>query len=365
MTMLQSALREQEVRRAASWIADGDFLVIHGPWPTEAAAVASAALASTDIPVAWVAVGACADDADLARAFVRAVAGALVGEPRLLDLPTEQLKPDQARAAQRLRRALVARADAGADDDPAEPTPAPVAATVGAVLPLIAAQRAVLVLEDADALVAARRFSQGNAVLWAIRSVAQRGARLGIVLTGGPSADALSDDPEQAFLGWGRSIYLERPSHDRMVRALEDLFGERFPGRVLDEVAMASEGAPWAAEAIVERLYASLALRESGDYGFEWRLGARPAWHALVEASAESLDATSRLVGELHRAAYAVCQALAWDRPPYSVASASDVNRAINALHAKAIIERAGPRSWRLCNPLFAEWLRVTTASLR
>ena len=223
----------------------------------------------------------------------------------------------------------------------------------------------MLLLEDADALITARRFSEGDAVLWAIRSVAQHARRIGLVLTGGPSADVLIEDRGQAFLGWGRSIYLGRPSHDRMVRALEELFGERFPAAVLDEVAIISEGAPWAAEAIVERLYASMALRESGDYGLAWPLGARHAWHALVEASAESLDATSRLVGELHRAAYPVCRALAWGRPPYSVARPSDVSRAINALHSRAIVERAGSRSWRLCNPLFGEWLRVTTTSLR
>jgi hypothetical protein len=237
--------------------------------------------------------------------------------------------------------------------------------TAAAVIPLLSATGAVLLVEGADELLTARRFSDGGSLLWAMRSIAQHDSKLKIVLTGGPAAGVLTEGEDQAFLGWGRSLYLDRVPSTRLAAALARTVGARRSLGVVAEIAELAEGAPWVAEAVTERL-ALLEMghgRTKGD-GVAQSAGPRDAWRSVVDASAVGLAATMRSAGELHRSAHAVCTALAYARPPYSVGRPSDVSRALHALHRQALVERASARSWRLCDPLLAQWLRQSSASL-
>lgn len=368
MTALTQLARAQEIRRAAALLADGGLLVVHGPWPTEAVAVARAAVEhpAARRRVARVIVGECSSDAELANAFIRAAGQALIGEPALAWLPVEQLSPEHSRIALDLRRALRihgAVEDHGADGD------LPLMSVIGAVVPLIADAGAVLVVESADELLTGPRgrFADAGESLWTLRSTAQRLPELVIVLTGGPNAAALIEDDRQAFLGWGRTLYLDRVPEDRLAEAVVHAFNRSLDLRTATEIAALAEGAPWVAELVAQRILGDEIRTTATDSASPALppLGPAQVWSALVAQLAPTLELTLRAIAEAHRTAHAVAKALAWDDPPYSVGSPSDVNRALRALHRTAHVERAGKRAWRLCDPLLAEWIRQTTLPAR
>jgi hypothetical protein len=114
------------------------------------------------------------------------------------------------------------------------------------------------------------------------------------------------------------------------------------------EIAELAVGAPWVAQLLVERLRsARIDIR-----------GVRGAWDDIVALASPGMRTLLRTVSELHRAAHAVCGALAFGDPPYSAGTPSDVNRALRALERNAIVQSPSPRRWELCDPIFAEWLR-------
>ncbi|HEV7493181.1 hypothetical protein [Baekduia sp.] len=364
MTDLASVARKSEIERVASLIAAGELLLVHGPWPTEAAAVARGALGSRQ--VAHVRVAACGDDAALARAFVSAAAEALGGDARLLAASADTLSPAQLRIVLRLRRELAIDDDKSpaatkGSNDPG----AALVATTRSVVTLLGSVGATLLVEGADELPAAKRFPDGGAVLWAIRSVAQQIPTLSIVFTGGPDAGELVEDERQAFLGWGRSIDLKRVAPERLSESISQTVGDRLSHDAVADVAAAADGAPWLAQELVDRMLAPSPAGPSQGQALASLRSATQALRELAWSTGPEFAVLLRVVGELHRSSHAVCSALAWDDPPYGVGGPSDVNRALRVLHRNAVVERAGARRWRLCDPLFAEWLRQNSARLR
>jgi hypothetical protein len=359
--MIAASLRRRELARLTQLIRDSELLLVHGTDPQEAVDLLGAAVARAPrFRAAVVDVDLCTSTDDLARRIVRAVADALAGDPGLIDLADDRRSPAQQKRWLQVRRALGPALD-GLDD--ARVVSSPERLVANAVMALHgpdrpAAKRNALLLYGADSLLAVprTRFKDADGLLWSMRSAAQSASGVLLAFAGGPAAIELVSAPEAAFLGWGRSLELQRVEEAELAAAIAgDGSLDESAGR---QIAMLSEGLPRVAARLVDRTEQLLPDPGVAD-------PVQRAWRSLLDDDASSLRLTVRLIAELHRAALPVCRALAAGHAPYSAARAAEVTRALRLLHVRGVCESPAPRQWRLANPIFAAWLRQTDTAVR
>jgi hypothetical protein len=358
--MIAASLRRREFRRLTQLIRESELLLVYGTDPQEAVDLVGAAVGlGTRLRTAVVDVDLCTSTDDVARRIVRAVADALAGAPGLIDLADDRRTPAQQKRWLQVRRALGPAFDAL---DDASVASSPQRLVANAIMALHgrdrpAAKRTALVLYGADSLltVPRTRFKDADELLWSMRSAAQSAPGVLLAFAGGPAATELVSAPEAAFLGWGRSLELQRVEEAELAAAIADEGSlDESAGR---QIATLSEGLPRLAARLVDRT--EQVLREP-----QVAEPVQTAWHSLLDDDASSLRLTVRLIAELHRAALPVCRALAAGHAPYSAARAAEVTRALRLLHVRGVCESPAPRQWRLANPVFAAWLRQSDTAV-
>src|SRR5262249_11609350 len=104
-------------------------------------------------------------------------------------------------------------------------------------------------------------------------------------------------------------------------------------------------------EQLTELLSAHILAREAVDVPIVWK--------ELLAVHRPRLRTLAAATANLHTLAIPICIAIARDQSPYQadVGYPSTVSRAIIALRAAGIVDRRGPRSWRIVDPLFRTWL--------
>jgi hypothetical protein len=354
--------RHREIARIARLLNDGGGLLdIYGPDAQEAIDVTAAALnAATDLSFGIVDLDACANDDEVAERTASAVAGTLLGDPRLLHVSADRRSPRQQSAwfdMQRQMGPAFEQITSGwrrvLPGDAADI----IAAAVGAFGRSEDIERPTLVLYGADSLidVPRTRFSAPNDLLWAIRSAAQVTPDLRLVVVGGPATIELVSDSEHAFYGWGRPFELARLGASELTEELAREFSlsQSYARRVADF----SDGLPRVAWALADRLIRNLRSPEPspGDPPEDM---VQSAWTDLLGQRSSELRVTIRLLADLHRAALPVCKTLSEGGAPYTAAHSGEVTRALKLLHARGICESPAPRTWRLTDPLLSAWLR-------
>jgi hypothetical protein len=352
--------RRREIARMAAQLDDGGgLLVIHGSDAQEAIDVTASALeAARDLSIAIVDLDACVNNDEVAALIATAVAGALLGDPRLLHVAADRRSPQQQSAwldvGRQLGPAFEPVASGWRRVLPGEPAQI-ISAATGAFARAGSVERPTLVLYGADSLIdiPRTRFSAPNELLWAIRSEAQISPGLRLVVAGGPATVELVSQQEHAFYGWGRPLEIARLDERELAEALT----REFPlsGTYARRVAGLSEGLPRVAWALVDRLLH--VEQTSGQSPPEDPVEA--AWRDILSRRSSELRVAVRLLSDLHRAALPVCRTLAYGGAPYTAAHSGEVTRVLKLLHTRGVCETPEPRSWRLTDPLLAAWLRA------
>jgi hypothetical protein len=352
MTALDT-LREHEVARLSQLLDDGELILVYGSNAQEAAEVADTALEHA-VHVGRVDVDSCSDDAQVARAIVRAAADALLGDPWLLDTAEDRRTAAEQRSWINVRRRLTYAAGLVGPDGPWSEPAEVIRDTISALGAAAGATtHSVIVLHGVDSLLPTPRslFSSGDGLLWSIRSAAQHAPALTLVLTGGPETIDLVENRAAAFHGWGRPLELARLDTGTLSAAIAADLGISQGLAAL--AAERCEGLPAVARLLARWLEDELV---DSDWGSDDPVGR--AWDRMLADSAPTLRQTTRLIGGLHRSALPVCVALAHGRAPYTAGHPAEVSRALQALRARGICESPAPRTSRLTDPILAAWLR-------
>jgi hypothetical protein len=191
-------------------------------------------------------------------------------------------------------------------------------------------------------------------LLWSMRGTAQRLPRLVVVFCGGPGVPELTGDKRRAFYGWGTEITLGSPDLmllsteiERRLRPVQPLAPEQSAAHI----AELSQGSISTAEQLTERLVAHILARQAVDVPTVWK--------ELLAVHRPRLRTLAAATASLHTLAIPICIAIARHQSPYQadVGYPSTISRAIIALRAAGIVDRRGPRSWRIVDPLFQSWL--------
>jgi hypothetical protein len=211
-----------------------------------------------------------------------------------------------------------------------------------AVLSLIGPERALI-----DSML--------GVLVWSMRGTAQRLRQLVVVFCGGPGVPELTGDKRRAFYGWGTAIALGTPDLDHLGAEIEERLRMVQPpegaGQSAVQIAELSQGSISTAEQLTERLVAHILDRQAVDVPAIWR--------ELLAMHRPRLRTLAAATASLHTLAIPICIAIATHQSPYQteLGYPSTISRAIIALRAAGIIDRRGPRSWRIVDPLFQTWL--------
>jgi hypothetical protein len=123
----------------------------------------------------------------------------------------------------------------------------------------------------------------------------------------------------------------------------------------LERIVELGEGHPRATMLVAQQTHLTsvmLGTREIDltlvQQGFEAALeGDRPVHEQAVEH-----------IRQLHRLALVVARRIAAGDPPHAGLTSSESYRSVKALHDAGLVEPAGPRRWKIVNPLLGRYLR-------
>jgi hypothetical protein len=192
-------------------------------------------------------------------------------------------------------------------------------------------------------------------LLWSMRGTAQRLPQLVVVFCGGPGVPELTGDKRRAFYGWGTEITLGSPDLMLLSTEIERRLRPVLPPETAEQsaahIAELSEGSISTAEQLTERLVAHVLDRRAVDVP--------TVWQELLAVHRPRMRTLAATTASLHMLAIPICITIARHQSPYQtdVGYPSTISRAITALRAAGIVDRRGPRSWRIVDPLFETWL--------
>lgn len=197
------------------------------------------------------------------------------------------------------------------------------------------------------------RAGAARAVLDAFRTLRQAEPTINLLLgdyTGGPIAAALEDRDHPLYRAGGtiaiRRANAERISGDLMITKPQ----VRVHAPILHEAAVLADGVPVLTWQIVELAYSA----PEGDPAIR----AQHGWQQLRTTTEPIARREWDAIRHLHSAAQAAAAALALDRPPHSLPlAAKSIRDALLALRDAGIAWQPEPRTWKLADPLLAEWI--------
>jgi hypothetical protein len=348
MRLLES-LWVPERQRLVSEIDNSNAVTVSAAEGEIALSVVNDALkASPERPVARVDFARLVTPEAAAGHLAREVAGIITGDPKVLTRKSAQLSADETRRLLDARRMLgpafeVLDGDSGQPDEVAVQGVQALAAHSQRV-----GQRPVLLLIGAERALVDDKLAQ---LMWPIRSAAQS-ITITVVFCGGPAIGELTASKNAAFFGWGTELALGLPDPDAMqqavLRELSEAFARPDSTLVAERITEYSQGVVSVAEQLTE-----MAMRT------EEPVDVDALWRDLVDQHGPRLRVLAAATASLHSQAIPVLTALARAEAPYASfpRNPSAVSRAITAMRVAGLIDRRGPRAWRLVDPLFAAWL--------
>ncbi|MGZ8783630.1 MAG: hypothetical protein ACXWZB_09050 [Gaiellaceae bacterium] len=163
---------------------------------------------------------------------------------------------------------------------------------------------------------------------------------------------------DSAFSQFGSFHELAPIAVDAWLEGLSERFaadGCTVRAGALERIVELGEGHPRATMLVAQQTHLTsvmLGMREIDltlvQQGFEAALeGDRPVHEQAVEH-----------IRQLHRLALVVARRIAAGDPPHAGLNSSESYRSVKALHDAGLVEPAGPRRWKIVNPLLGRYLR-------
>ena len=205
-----------------------------------------------------------------------------------------------------------------------------------------------------------RPYGDPDEITKKMRAIFQRSAETSFLFAG--SVEHLLRDlfaPQQRAFSQFGSFYELRPiAVDDWLEGLAARFaadGCSVRAGALERIVELGEGHPRATMLVAQQTHLTavmLGTREIDltlvQQGFEAALeGDRPVHEQSLEH-----------IRQLHRLALVVARRIAAGEPPHAGLNPSESYRAVKALHDAGLVDRAGPRRWKLVNPLLGRFLR-------
>lgn len=197
------------------------------------------------------------------------------------------------------------------------------------------------------------RAGAAREVLDAIRTLRQAEPKINLLLAdypGGPIAEAL-EDREHPLYRAGGTLAIRRASAERISGDLIITKPHvRVQPPILHEAAALTDGVQALAWQVVELAYGA----PQGDPADR----AQDGWQQLRRFTEPVTRRQWDTLRRLHSAAQPAAAALALDRPPHSLPlAAKSIRDALFALRGAGIAWQPEPRTWKLADPLLAEWI--------
>jgi uncharacterized protein len=222
--------------------------------------------------------------------------------------------------------------------------------------------RHAIVFFDEFQEVANPRRPYGNAdeMTKKMRAIFQRSDRCSFLFAG--SVEHLLRDlfapGERAFSQFGSFYELQPITVDEWLRGLSERFaadGCTVRAGALERIVELGEAHPRATMLVAQRTHLTSVM-----------LGTREIDLTLVQQGFDAALEGDRPVNEqsvehirtLHRLALVVARRIAAGEAPHAGLNSSESYRAVKSLHDAGFIEGAGPRRWKLVNPLLGRYLR-------
>ena len=363
--------READVRALATSLAAGTSLVVAGPRRTGKTSVCEAALlrAETDgLYTVAVDLFRIPTAAQLAEALV---AGSVANRPPLKRLVHAARRAGRF-AGEVAERSLTLKVQAElgeeveiafrpglADRDPgryleyALELPNRIARADG--------RHAIVFFDEFQEVANARRpYGEPDEITKKMRAIFQRSDECSFLFAG--SVEHLLRDlfvpGDRALSQFGSFHELAPITIDAWLEGLAERFAEdrcTVRAGALERIVELGEGHPRATMLVAQQTHLASVMLGTRDVdltlvqqGFEAALeGDRPVNEQSVEH-----------IRQLHRLALVVARRIAAGDPPHAGLNSSESYRAVKALHDAGVVEPAGPRRWKVVNPLLGRYLR-------
>jgi hypothetical protein len=351
-TMLDSFWRAER-RRLITELTQANAVTLSATETDNAVTVLDEALAFDQTRIAVrIDIGHLVSPHLVALEIARRTGSVLAGGEDLFVIPAQSRTPEQTVDLLEIRRTL-GQAALALDGEEADD-----AVVVSSALEALEHHAAGVGLRPVLALIGPERAlidSKLGDLLWSMRGTAQRLPQLVVVLCGGPGVPELTSDKRRAFYGWGTEITLGSPDLnllsaeiERRLRTVQMLESAEQSAAHIAEL---SQGSISTAEQLTERLITRILERQAVDVP--------TVWQELLAVQRPRLRTLAAATASLHTLAIPICTTIATYQSPYQTAVGypSTISRAIIALRAAGIIDRRGPRSWRIVDPLFQTWL--------
>jgi hypothetical protein len=363
--------READVRRLAAELTGGASVVVAGPRRTGKTSVCEAALvrlAADGLYTVGVDLFRIPNAAQLAETLV---AQTIANRPALKRIVHAARRAGRV-ATEAAERSLTLRVQAELGEEIeiafrsglADRDPARYLEYALALPNRIAAadeRHAVVFFDEFQEVANPRRpYGDPDAVTKGMRAIFQRSPECSFLFAG--SVEHLLRDlfapSQRAFSQFGSFFELQPIAVDDWLHGLGTRFaadGCTVRAGALERVVELGEGHPRATMLVAQRTHLTSVMLDTREIDLTL---VQQGYEAALEGDRPVHEQSLEHIRQLHRLALVVARRIAAGEPPHAGLNPSESYRAVKALHDAGIVEQAGPRRWKVVNPLLSRFLR-------